>query len=437
MFDSKIRKELQGLQPRLSNWKQSMPSRALRFHAIRDDLDGQIRAGLKRLRIKANTVARLKHQVAQLEGLADCLANLADNAAQLEDELRQLTQQGVEEPELGTWHEEHCQQWSTMLRELTADCECQTSLFRNEGILERIETELRLHAKALYWIKEASTLLKKLGSNPHTARLEAELPHMWQRLREENTTPDWLTGIRILVEPLQQMIKQPPTSENSTKQVIHRGDKGILEAMRRNHWVKHNIQHLSPQTRRDNKALFEAQQSLAEENASLQAAAKQIAVRVEDLAPAIEKLSKGSETLTPEQTKFSIHYLRHKLTQRRQWFIEHCRTLLNDQIKKVDAAFAALREAGGPIPSSQAPTIATDADPAQAAQAIADAARLEYELMQRVQIVNQKIETKLDLADAYLSAQDTKGARSLLEEVLQQGNERQKQRAQELLQGLF
>ena len=429
-----------------------MPSRASRFHAIRNDLDGQIRVGLKRFSIKANAVARLKHQVAQLEGLADCLANLADNAVQLEDELRQLIQQGVEEPELVTWHEEHCQQWSTMLAGLTVDCEDQAGLLRDEGMLERIETELRLHAKALYWIKEASTLLKKLGSNPHTARLEAELPHMWQRLREENTTPDWLTGIKILVEPLQTMIKQPPTSENSTKQVIHRGDRGILEAMRRNHWVKHNIQHLSPETRRDNKALFEAQQSLAEENANLQAAARQIAVQVEDLAPAIEKLSKGSETLTPEQTKFSIHYLRHKLAQRQQRFIEHCRTLLNDQIKKVDAAFAALREAGDATPSWQIPTIAENADPAQAVQAIADATRLEHELMQQVQEAadahdsrqddeiagdDDYIETKLDLADAYLLAQDTEGARTLLDEVLQEGSERQKQRAQALLQGLF
>jgi pilus assembly protein FimV len=42
-------------------------------------------------------------------------------------------------------------------------------------------------------------------------------------------------------------------------------------------------------------------------------------------------------------------------------------------------------------------------------------------------------ETKLDLAMAYLDMGDPVGARSLLEEVLKEGNDSQKQRAQALL----
>ncbi|HXH04074.1 MAG TPA: FimV/HubP family polar landmark protein, partial [Candidatus Competibacteraceae bacterium] len=43
------------------------------------------------------------------------------------------------------------------------------------------------------------------------------------------------------------------------------------------------------------------------------------------------------------------------------------------------------------------------------------------------------VETKLDLAQAYLDMEDKDGARSLLEEVLQEGDARQRQRAEELL----
>jgi len=46
------------------------------------------------------------------------------------------------------------------------------------------------------------------------------------------------------------------------------------------------------------------------------------------------------------------------------------------------------------------------------------------------------VETKLDLASAYLDMGDQVGARSLLEEVLQEGNVKQKERAVEFLKKL-
>ena len=46
------------------------------------------------------------------------------------------------------------------------------------------------------------------------------------------------------------------------------------------------------------------------------------------------------------------------------------------------------------------------------------------------------VETKLDLATAYLDMEDPVGARSLLEEVLKEGNSDQQQRAEELMQRL-
>ena len=46
------------------------------------------------------------------------------------------------------------------------------------------------------------------------------------------------------------------------------------------------------------------------------------------------------------------------------------------------------------------------------------------------------VETKLDLASAYLDMGDQVGARSLLEEVLQEGNVQQRERAGEFLKKL-
>jgi pilus assembly protein FimV len=43
------------------------------------------------------------------------------------------------------------------------------------------------------------------------------------------------------------------------------------------------------------------------------------------------------------------------------------------------------------------------------------------------------VETKLDLATAYLEMGDPVGARTLLEEVLQEGNVKQKERAEEFM----
>jgi len=46
-------------------------------------------------------------------------------------------------------------------------------------------------------------------------------------------------------------------------------------------------------------------------------------------------------------------------------------------------------------------------------------------------------ETKLDLAEAYKDMGDPEGARGILEEVLEQGTDEQKKRAQELLDSLI
>ena len=49
-------------------------------------------------------------------------------------------------------------------------------------------------------------------------------------------------------------------------------------------------------------------------------------------------------------------------------------------------------------------------------------------------VSEEDVETKLDLARAFLDLGDTEGARSILEEVVSEGNDRQREEASNLLQ---
>ena len=49
-------------------------------------------------------------------------------------------------------------------------------------------------------------------------------------------------------------------------------------------------------------------------------------------------------------------------------------------------------------------------------------------------VTEEDVETKLDLARAFLDLGDTEGARSILEEVVSEGNDRQRGEAESLLQ---
>jgi pilus assembly protein FimV len=52
------------------------------------------------------------------------------------------------------------------------------------------------------------------------------------------------------------------------------------------------------------------------------------------------------------------------------------------------------------------------------------------------EVTLSEVGTKLDLARAYIDMGDPDGARSILEEVIEEGNDTQKSEAQDLLQGI-
>jgi pilus assembly protein FimV len=60
----------------------------------------------------------------------------------------------------------------------------------------------------------------------------------------------------------------------------------------------------------------------------------------------------------------------------------------------------------------------------------------EMELSELEPVTMSEVGTKLDLARAYMDMGDPEGARSILEEVLQEGTSNQKQEAQRLLDSI-
>ena len=63
-------------------------------------------------------------------------------------------------------------------------------------------------------------------------------------------------------------------------------------------------------------------------------------------------------------------------------------------------------------------------------------AATEMELSEREPVTMSEVGTKLDLARAYMDMGDPDGARSILDEVLQEGNPNQKQEAQRLMDSI-
>jgi len=76
----------------------------------------------------------------------------------------------------------------------------------------------------------------------------------------------------------------------------------------------------------------------------------------------------------------------------------------------------------------------TDDELEAATQALTDENELTFDLSDFDQV--DEAETKLDLASAYIEMGDPDGAKSILEEIMTEGNEEQQSRAKTLLSGL-
>ena len=79
------------------------------------------------------------------------------------------------------------------------------------------------------------------------------------------------------------------------------------------------------------------------------------------------------------------------------------------------------------MPVAEAPVAATAQRPAVEEEALADDAELDF------LADTDEAATKLDLARAYIDMGDTEGAKDILDEVSQEGNEQQREEAKELL----
>jgi hypothetical protein len=217
MWSPRAKSDLLDLENRLAELESSVPDSAQRFHELRRELKEQVRKNLAswRWRMPDEEFERLSERLRRLSEAAKGLTAQIGRAKQLQSEVRQLEEssQKATGPELGPWLKRRCRDWSIALKHVGTNTDRAAELGPDDVVLDRTETEVRLHAQALDWLRKAEQVLAVLGSDLHAAGLKAELPELEQRLYREGASAEWLQQLRSLVQPLQPLanrVEDPP-----------------------------------------------------------------------------------------------------------------------------------------------------------------------------------------------------------------------------------
>lgn len=213
LFNKGSRQRLQTLRLTLSEWDRSVPARARGFHRQREQLQTDIDACLDGFWIGPEAVERLEQRFQPLAGMVEGLRELLQRVEQRELELRQLQQDTAAEREWLPLFQERYGAWEDLLGRLGTRCERQADLFQDEDSLDCIEQGLRLQRETLPWFRQAQELLRTLGSNIETARLEAEWPELQRCWQDRGGDATLIQRLQALCRPLQTLIDRPTPPE--------------------------------------------------------------------------------------------------------------------------------------------------------------------------------------------------------------------------------
>ncbi len=222
MFGRKEHKRtLERLRGKLRQWEGAVPPSAERFHRLRRDLLRRIEARLARgWRGYGgdDEIERFADRVERLEVLAGRLGDLIGRAQALEAEARKLQERRTarDAPDFDAWLEERTRRWAIELQQVGANCDRPPLLMHDEAVLNRVEGEIRLHAEAVRWYREARGVLDTLGADLETAKLEGALPDLARRLYDGAASDTWIDELKALVQPLQKLAAQPQPDELSS-----------------------------------------------------------------------------------------------------------------------------------------------------------------------------------------------------------------------------
>lgn len=255
-------------------------------------------------------------KLAELDQEARMLATVAGPQALLEERLRALRRRQVESPE------DHAD-WMAQL-ELARD------LFRSTVKNQ----ESALGEGLAQHVEQLRERLRRLHGMPLAAAAHRETENLEDEIRE---------------------LAQP-------------GGDSLLRRLRRTGEIERLIEQLLQQAASDREELSSRRDALREQNAELQAEARQAGIELNDLSQRIDGVGTGASL---EAARQGADALTAELDALRRDFAERCRKILSERMAEIVAISEALQRIGRSFSSPALSTLASGASPREAAQAVA------------------------------------------------------------------
>ncbi len=226
---------------------------------------------------------------------------------------------------------------------------------------------------------------------------EMELERRYEQLAHELKT-----SIKTLrASPLSdELRRQLGELDNELAKILdhQRGVEGLLRDLPCLSELQARLRDLDHQAGQDIEHLSQLQKALSVRNANVQREARRFGIELKDLAPRIEDLGRGSDKQTLEHARSSAEALEQQLVGLERRLVMHCRELLDECARAVEAGRDALEQADCPTPPSPSATIADDADPHQAAETVAAWEGLYQTLLEQAkQAVDKYEQRRLEL----------------------------------------
>ena len=226
MLVRKARPQLDTLVRQLRGWESPLPSRARRFHAIRTELERDIRGAIPfwALWISDEIVQRFRDRVDRLGRIVEPLAALIRDSDALAAEVRRFGDSSPSsDREVTAWLHNRCRDWQALLGRLGANCEREADVVADQALYERAESAVRLHREALLHLAEAERVLATLGTDVRAVVLASMLPQLRKRLFADGSSPGWISEVQELVQPLRtvaERIQDPPRELNEVGTIL-------------------------------------------------------------------------------------------------------------------------------------------------------------------------------------------------------------------------
>ena len=207
----RYRKELEGLKKQLEDLSSAVPAEALVFHqqirSISEAADGLL---AKWYLSDGKQVDKLKLRTNKLDSLSHGLIELVRTGQRVAGQISSLRERAGDSDE-HAFIIKRCDAWMSIINKLGKDVEQEIHLQLDQQEVLKIESSVREHLSAVDLLDQAEKYCRTLGPMD-TALLKASLPRFKDDFRLNGPSPQMLSELETLLEPLQRAPQQarPP-----------------------------------------------------------------------------------------------------------------------------------------------------------------------------------------------------------------------------------